>query len=53
MSIALRVPEPITGQNISVETNPKVVKAWLVSLPPANLLETARAIFDAAPLEAM
>lgn len=47
MSIALRVPEPITGHSISVETNPRAVKAWLVSLPPAQTAETARAIFDA------
>jgi hypothetical protein len=47
MSIALRVPEPISGRTMTVETNPKSVKAWLVSLPPANLLETSRAIFDA------
>ncbi|MBL8508957.1 hypothetical protein [Chitinimonas sp. JJ19] len=47
MSLALNVPEPITGYSISVETNPKAVKAWLVSLPPANLMETTRAIFDA------
>jgi hypothetical protein len=45
--LALNVPEPITGRSISVETNPKAVKAWLVSLPPANLLDTSRAIFDA------
>ncbi|WP_374347425.1 hypothetical protein [Chitinimonas sp.] len=47
MMLALNVPEPITGRSISVETNPKAVKAWLVSLPPANLNESARAIFDA------
>ncbi|HEY9100449.1 hypothetical protein [Chitinimonas sp.] len=47
MSLALSVPEPITGYTLSVETNPKALKAWLVSLPPANLQETARAIFDA------
>jgi hypothetical protein len=47
MMLALNIPEPIVGRNISVETNPKTVKAWLVSLPPANLLETSRAIFDA------
>ena len=47
MSLVLRVPEPISGQNVSVETNPKQVKAWLVSLSPANMLETSRAIFDA------
>lgn len=45
--LALHVPEPITGHPISVETNPRAVKAWLVSLPPAQTAETARAIFDA------
>lgn len=45
--IELNLPEPITGRNLAVETNPKAVKAWLVSLPPANVMETARAIFDA------
>ncbi|WP_269533701.1 hypothetical protein [Chitinimonas sp. BJYL2] len=47
MTLELTVPEPISGSAISVETNPKAVKAWLVSLPPANVLETARAIYDA------
>ncbi|MGQ5523464.1 hypothetical protein ACUHMQ_09395 [Chitinimonas sp. PSY-7] len=47
MSIALRVPEPITGRSIAVETNPQALKAWLVSLSSANAAETARAIFDA------
>ncbi|QNM96362.1 hypothetical protein [Chitinimonas koreensis] len=47
MPLVLNVPEPISGRPLSVETNPKAVKAWLVSLPPANLLETGRAIFDA------
>ncbi|MBV8656502.1 MAG: hypothetical protein JO142_01625 [Burkholderiales bacterium] len=47
MTIALHVPEPIAGRNLPVETNPKAVKSWLVSLPPANLAETARSIFDA------
>ncbi|PHV11907.1 hypothetical protein [Chitinimonas sp. BJB300] len=43
---ALRVPEPITGSAITVETNPRAVKAWLVSLSSAQTAETARAIFD-------
>lgn len=47
MSLALNIPEPIAGYAVSVETNPKAVKAWLVSLPPSNLMATARSIFDA------
>ncbi|MFC4160169.1 hypothetical protein [Chitinimonas lacunae] len=47
MSLALAVPQPVTNRNLVVETNPKALKAWLVSLPHANLHETSRAIFDA------
>ncbi|QDQ26566.1 hypothetical protein FNU76_09385 [Chitinimonas arctica] len=47
MSLVLNLPEPITGYSLSVETNPKALRAWLISLPPGNLMESARAIFDA------
>lgn len=47
MTLELPVPTPISNRQIAVETNPKALKAWLVSLPPSNLLETGRAIYDA------
>lgn len=43
----LPAPEPLPGRHLSPETNPKSLKAWLISLPPANVLETGRAIYDA------
>ncbi|MDK2123237.1 hypothetical protein [Parachitinimonas caeni] len=47
MTISFSVPTPVANPHIAVETNPKALKAWLVSLPHANLLETSRAICDA------
>lgn len=47
MTIELPVPALINNRQLATETNPKALKAWLVSLPPSNLLETGRAIYDA------
>jgi hypothetical protein len=45
--LKLTVPAPIIDRVLPVETNPAALKAWLVSLPPSNVTETGRAIFDA------
>lgn len=46
MSLVLNLPE-LSSQKLMVETDPKALKAWLVSLPPSNVLETGRQIHDA------
>lgn len=46
MTLELPVPEPVTNRQMPVETNPKTLKSWLVSLPPSNVLESGRAIYD-------
>ncbi len=47
MTLKLSLPESSAGLQISADTRPKQVKAWLEALPLANIAEAARSVSDA------